>query len=112
MTKDSIKEKFLATAIEHGKRITLGDHKTANKLHKKMQALYNKAKELNQVDLFSDLLVEPDENVRLWAATFSLTMLPDKAEKTLEDLSELTSIMGLSARTTMDLWKQGRLNLL
>ncbi|MCL6259980.1 DUF2019 domain-containing protein [Aquiflexum sp. TKW24L] len=92
--------------------LTKGDFKKANKLHKKIQALYIKARECNQVDLFSELLGESDENVRLWAATFSLKVFPDTAEKALKNLSNSTSITGLSTKTTLDLWKQGNLNLL
>lgn len=111
-TKDILKEKFLFEAIEHGKAIAIGDHKNANKLHKKIQALYNNATESNQSDLFVELLSESDENVRLWAATFTLKVYPALAEKVLKDLSELTTITGLSAKTTLDLWKKGMLNLL
>jgi hypothetical protein len=35
MTRENIKESFLAEAIGHGKAIAEGDHKKANKLHKK-----------------------------------------------------------------------------
>lgn len=112
MTKDNIKTKFLIEAIEWGKAIAVGDKKNVNKLHKKIQDLYTKAKELNHTNVFSELLSYPDENVRLWAATFTLKSFPDLAERTLEDLSKLTSITGLSAKTTLDLWRQGMLNLL
>jgi Domain of unknown function (DUF2019) len=112
ITKENIKESFLTEAIEHGKAIAEGDHKKANKLHKKIQTLYKKAKDSNQVDLFSELLNESDENVRLWAATFTLKFSPDRAEKTLMSLSNLSSITGLSAKTTLVMWKQGMLNLL
>lgn len=112
MTRNNIKEKFLSETIEHGKAIAEGDHKKANKLHKKIQALYSKAKECNQLDLFSELLSEPDENVRLWAATFTLKVFPDAAEKALKNLSNSSSITGLSAKNTLVLWKQGMLNLL
>ncbi|MGG5578833.1 DUF2019 domain-containing protein [Myroides sp. C15-4] len=111
MTKENIKTKFLIETIEWGKAIAVGDKKKANKLHKKIQDLYNKAKELNHTNVFSELLSEPDESVRLWAATFTLNLFPDLAERTLEDLSELTSITGLSAETTLDLWRQGMLDL-
>ncbi|MCB9235034.1 MAG: DUF2019 domain-containing protein [Bacteroidia bacterium] len=110
--RENIKHNFLAEAIDHGKAIAEGDNIKANKLHKKIQTLYKKAKESNQVDLFSELLNDSDENVRLWAATFSLKVFPDKAEKELLSLSNSTSIIGLSARTTLDMWKKGMLNLL
>lgn len=112
ITKNNIKENFLFEAIEHGKAIAIGDHKKANKLHKKIQTLYNVAKDSNQLDLFVELLSESDENVRLWAATFTLNVSPDLAEMVLKNLSELTTITGLSAKTTLDLWKNGMLNLL
>jgi hypothetical protein len=64
------------------------------------------------VDLFSELLNESDENVRLRSTTFTLKVFPDIAEKALINLSNSTSITGLSAKTTLELWKQGMLNLL
>lgn len=112
ITRENIKEKFLNDATEHGRAIAIGDHKKANKIHKRIQSLYNQAKELNQVDIFSELLNEVDENVRLWAATFTLKVFPDLAEKALIKLSTLSTITGLTAKTTLRLWKEGKLNLL
>jgi hypothetical protein len=112
ITRDSIKEKFLNEVAEHGQAVEVGDHKEANKIHKKLYALYILAKEQNQADIFSELLIETDENVRLWAATFTLKIYPDLAEKTLSNLAELSNITGLSAKTTIHLWKDGVLNLL
>ena len=111
-TREDIKEKFLNEATEHGKAISVGDHKKANKTHKKIHALYNQAKELNQADVFSEFLYDTDENVRLWASIFTLKVFPKLAEKSLTNLSELSSITGLSAKTTLQLWKEGKLDLL
>lgn len=112
ITRDKIKEDFLSEAIEHGKAIATGNNKKANKLHKKLHNLYSKAKEQNIVNVFEELLNKDDENVRFWAATFSLGSSPELAEKSLERLTELNSITGLSAKTTLQLWKDGKLNLL
>jgi hypothetical protein len=111
-TRKNIKERFLTDAIEHGKAMAEGDYKKANKLHKKLHTLYKNAKDSNQVDVFSESLNESDENIRLWAATFTLKFSPDIAEKTLLSLSNLSSIAGLSAKTMLEMWKQGMLNLL
>jgi hypothetical protein len=110
--RESIKEKFLSEAVEYGKAIALGDHKKANKIHKKLQILYSQAKEQNHADVFSELLNGVDENVKLWAATFTLKVFPDLAQRALEDLSKLSTITGLSTKTTLHLWKEGKLNLL
>ena len=112
MTRNKIKEDFLTQAIEHGKALAIGDHKKANKLHKKLQSLYNIAKEQVLVNVSEELLNEDDENVRLWAATFSLGSSTDLAEECLEKLTKSTSITGLSAQTTLHLWKDGKLDLL
>lgn len=102
----------MTEAIEHGKAIANGDHKKANKLHKKLQVLYKIANEQNQADVFSELINDSEENVSLWASTFTLKISPDLAEKSLSKLSKLSSITGLSAKTTLQLWKEGKLNLL
>ena len=52
MTREYIKSRFLAEAIEHGKAVAIGDHKKANKLHKKLQALYNQAKDQSQTEVW------------------------------------------------------------
>ena len=72
----------------------------------------SKAKKQNVVNVFEEFLNEDDENVRFWAATFSLSSSPELAEKSLAKLTELSSITGLSAKTTLHLWKEGKLNLL
>lgn len=112
ITRDKIKEDFLSEAIEHGKAIAIGNSTKANKLHKKLHTLYNKAKEQNIINVFEELLNEDDENVRIWAATFSLSSSPELAEKALGKLTELNSITGLSAKTTLHLWKEGKLDLI
>ncbi len=112
ITREKIKENFFKETTEYGKAISIGDHKKANKNHKKIQILYNQAKEMNIIDVFSELLNEPDENVRLWAATFTLKIFPALAEKSLNELSGLSSITGLTAETTLHLWKEGKLYLL
>lgn len=107
-----IKEKFLIDATEHGQAIAIGDHKKANSIYKKLQNLYSKSKEKNQVDVFGELLNDNDENVRLWAAVFTLKTSTVIAEKTLEELTNLTSITGLTAKTILQLWKDGKMELL
>ena len=112
MSDNQILKTFIAQATEHGLAIAEGDHKKANKLHKKIQALYDQAKKDDITHLFEQLLKDNNENVRLWAATFSLKSSPQLAEETLNNLTELTTITGLSAKTTLQLWNQGKLSLL
>ena len=93
-TRENIKKEFLSEVIEYGQAIAIGNHRKANKLHKRIQSLYTQAQEQGQVDVFSELLEETDENVRLWAATFTLKVLPALAEKELNCLAKLSNITG------------------
>ncbi|MCF0069750.1 DUF2019 domain-containing protein [Dyadobacter sp. CY261] len=110
--RDEIRQKFEVEALEHGKAISTGDHKKANKLHKKLTGLYAQAKGANELGVFAEMLDHSEENVRLWAATFSLAYAPEIAEPVLQNLTNLSTITGLTAKTTLHLWKQGMLNLL
>lgn len=111
MTRNEIKHQFIADSAEHGKAHFIGDYKKANKLHKKLHELYYCAKEQNQADVFSELLNDEDENVRIWAATFTLKVFPVLAEKTLQEIDHSSNINGIDAKTTLRLWKEGKLEL-
>jgi DNA-binding NarL/FixJ family response regulator len=52
-------------------------------------------------------LLQNDKNIE-WALKFS----PEKAEPALNELSGLSNIFALTAKTTLKLWKEGKLNLL
>lgn len=112
ISKANLINDFLSYAVEHGKAISSGDYVKANKFHKKLHNLYCTAKKENLIVIFKESLDYNNESVRLWAATFLLKTSPDIAEKCLQELTGLKTITGLSARTTLDIWKKGLLNLL
>lgn len=103
------KDSFYRQAIEHGEAIAIGDHKKANKLHKKLQVLYNQANEQNNAEIFAQFLKDNNDSVKLWAAVFSLKSSPEVALNVLQELSERNKIIGLTAKTTLDLWHSGKL---
>lgn len=109
--RKEIGDNFKVFSIEHGKAFYNGEHKKANELHKKLHELYNEAKKQNTADVFEEFLNDEDESVRLWAAIFTLKFSPQNAERVLEQLSEKSGIK-MTAKITLDLWKQGKLNLL
>ncbi|MEX2568339.1 MAG: hypothetical protein WD431_20505 [Cyclobacteriaceae bacterium] len=76
------------------------------------EEIYPIGRKPTQTEVFSQLLDAVDENVKLWAATFTFKVKPDLAQKSLEKLTKLPSITGLSAKTTLlHLWKEGKLHL-
>jgi dihydrodipicolinate synthase/N-acetylneuraminate lyase len=112
ISKANLINDFLSYAIEHGKAISSGDYVKANKFHKKLHNLFTIAKKENLIIIYKECLNYNNDDVRLWAATFLLKTSPDIAEKCLQELTGLKTITGLSAKTTLDMWKKGLLNLL
>ena len=110
--KIELKNRFLFAASEHGKAFNNGDYKTANKYWKKLNALYQEAKENNEVDVFINLMNDKDQGVKIWASTFSLKFSPKQAKRSLKELSRANSLIGLGAQTTLTLWKEEKLELL
>jgi hypothetical protein len=111
ITEQEINQQFLRLADEHGNAYSLGNYKVANKLHKLLHNLYNRAKAHGCQEVFKNMIGNENENIRLWAAIFTLTLYPKLAEATLEQLSQNSHIK-MTAKMTLILWKQGKLNLI
>jgi HEAT repeat protein len=88
----------------------LGDSKTGNRHYKIISSVYEFLKDNNRLDELVDLLEHEDPYVRLWASSYVLQIVPEKAEKTLEEISRIKSVMaGFSAKITLDEWHKGTL---
>ena len=111
ISRTEIEEKFLQHSVQHGVLYVNGDYKKANKLHKELHNLYNHAKEQREEELFSEMLDNPDEYVKLWAAIFTLKSKPDIAENILKKLSTNSKVK-MTASATLHLWKEVKLELL
>ena len=112
MTLEKIKEEFVDKSSRHLEATLEGDSKTGNKLHSKLMKLYEKIKRQDNLQVFLELLKHPNEGVRLWAATFSLTVNTQLAIECLKDLTKLDTITALTAETTLKVWQEGELELL
>jgi len=108
-TIEKIAESFVTLATEHGEAYESADYKKANKLHKKLHDLYDTGKSEGIGDVFSQYLNNNNESVRLWAAIFTLRYNPEDAEKTLNSLAQNSTIK-MTAQTTLNLWKSGKLD--
>lgn len=96
----------------HHSTILEGDSKYANRLHKKLMKLYQKAKKIGKQHLFLEFLNDDNEGVRLCAATFSLHSNPELALQCLGDLAKLPTITSMQAEMILKLWDKGELELL
>ena len=108
-----IQNKFIDLAINHGKAIEEGNHKIANKIHSELTFMYNnQIKKNDRYEELEDILKKSDnESVRIWAATYLLVSKECLALETLKKLEKSNKIFGLTASTTIDMWKKGMLQL-
>ncbi len=83
-SRGEIHTNFVRLVIAHGDAFAEGNSKGANKLHKELHALYNQVTELEQLEVFINLATSNDENIRLWAAIFTLKIIPEISESVLE----------------------------
>lgn len=90
--KEIMKEDFIKYVLEHANAEKEGNSKKANRIHKKIATLYQKAKEKGYIDIFHSLLDCKNEDIRIWAASFSLKTEPRKARKALVKLTHSKSI--------------------
>ncbi|MBL7758265.1 MAG: DUF2019 domain-containing protein [Chitinophagaceae bacterium] len=102
---------FIENAIKHGEAIGIGDYRTANKLHTKLGAAYQLIKQDGKWNELIELITHPDDNVKLWAATYLLESNTKVALRILKELKNSTEITGLTASTTIDIWNKGLLRL-
>lgn len=107
-----IKNDFVTQAANHYSATLEGDYKKANKIHKKLMKLYEKANGIDEKNIFLEFLNNPNEGVRLWAATFSLKSNPETAVNCLNDLAGLPTIVSMDAKMVLGLWEKGELELL
>ncbi len=107
-----IKNDFVVDATDHHLAILEGDHKKANRLHKKLMKLYKQAKNMECLNIFLEFLDHSNEGVILWAATFLLNTNSEVAVRTLNKLTLHPTIVSMDAKMILELWKKGELELL
>lgn len=103
---------FIDYAVKHGEAIEKGNHKVANKLHKQLMSVYETINQAGKWSELKELFQHPNESVKLWASTFLLKNDNVAALKVLHELAKSPRIIGLTASTTIDMWRKGMLDLL
>ncbi len=84
----------------------------ANEAHEVIAATY---RELRRIGIDAQrallpLLDDPDAGVRLWASSHALEFSPSDAERVLTVLENMPkSFVGISAKITLQQWRQGKL---
>ena len=103
--------KFVTACSLKGEFEEVGNSKKGNEQYKIINASYILLKDNGRLDELLALLDHENPYVRLWAASFTLQFSPLKAEKALEELTELRRNIGFDAKMTLQVWRSGNLML-
>jgi hypothetical protein len=88
-----------------------GDYKTGNTASELLAAIYSELRRRGRESQWAllPLLGNDDPGVRLWSASHALEFAPSDGEQVLRALIPIGKLVGLSARTTLEEWRRGRL---
>lgn len=102
---------FESEAIKQSVATHKGDYKSGNKSYTKIIKSAQFLKKEGALEKLSIFLDNPNNNIRIWAASFLLPIYEKESVKTLKEISKITDIDSLTAETTLTEWKKGNLNL-
>jgi hypothetical protein len=102
---------YAATAKKHMEASNSGNYRVANRAYDRLVKLRRELMDRGASgrSALLSLLGHVDPEVRVWAAADCLPVDTTKAEQVLSDLVHCSGIVALTAETTLDEWKAGRL---
>lgn len=106
---DSALSVFEDAAAKHAEATEQGDYRKANKCYKSITEAVNYLKEHNALLQLEVFLRHASVGVRLWSASYLLSIRENDAIRVLEEISTLPGIHSLDAKTTLSEWKKGNL---
>ena len=102
---------YRAAAVANGRATEESDHRTANRQHDIVAAIYRELRKRGdsaQRELLA-LLDDINPHVRAWAAAHALEFAPDRGEPVLRRLANGAGVVGLNAEMTLREWTKGSL---
>ena len=102
---------FKDAASEQAQATESGDYKTANKCYSQIIRAATFLKNNNALNELNDLLLQESIGVRLWAACYLLSIDEKQAIIILESIAKTQGIHSLTAKTTLNEWRNGNLKL-
>jgi hypothetical protein len=103
---------FRDRACSHGAAISRGSHRAANRAHDDLHQIALELRRRGETESLASLLSDTEVATRLWAAKYSLDLLPSHAEATLEALAAgEPGPIRLTAEVTLEAWRRGDLDV-
>jgi hypothetical protein len=109
---ESLVRQYVEAARAHGRATEASEYTKANEAHEVIATVYRELRRIGtdaQLALLP-LLEDNDVGVRLWASSHALEFSPSDGERVLSALEKMPrSFVGLSAKITLQQWRQGKL---
>jgi len=104
---------YRAHSLAHGAATESGDSTEGNKHYDGIVKALRSLRELGKPgeQALLDLIGDSEAWVRCWAATHSLAVNPERARGALEELATMKGIVAFSARTVLDEFAKGTLEV-
>jgi hypothetical protein len=96
-------------AARHGEATEKGDYKVANKMADIVATVYAELRRRGAREELLPLLADEAPGVRLWVGSHALEFAPQEGKRVLTSLTEVGRLLGMSAETTLNEWRAGRL---
>lgn len=105
---DKIIEKYVKASIKYGEAQREGDSKTVNRQAAIVRKIREQLKQnsVYGIEKLEPLLEHENDYVKLKTAFSLLPLLPNKAEKVLQELTSKEGLLGLEAEMTLQEWKK------
>ena len=102
---------FEEASIKHAEATECGDYKVGNKAYKNITSAINYLKNENELTGLKSYLTSPYIGVRLWSASFWLTVNEPEGIMVLEDIIKTPGIHSFTAEMTLSEWMKGNLKM-
>jgi hypothetical protein len=110
----TIVEQYVAAAREHGKCTETGNYKSGNKAYDRIIAAIREMRKLPDRGevILTELLFQPDDWVKMWAATHLLPLREAAASTVLARLASVSpGLLRADADMVLKEWRAGRLKI-
>lgn len=102
-------EAFEIACVNHAAATETGDFKTGNKNYDIIIKSVNYLKEQKAINDLKDFLNNSNIGVRLWSASYWLSINEEEGIKVLEEIIRKGGIHAFDAEMTLSEWKKGNL---
>lgn len=105
-------EEYIDAILKREKALETGNARVANRYYDKIADIIDKLKEENTKELMKlkPLLEHEEVSVRFTTAFYLLQIIPEDAERILEDISQTRNRSSFEAEMTLREWRKGNIS--